>query len=205
MGGNSYNATENSTKATKTDPLQDFDVILSSRFRFLYWKVSKQTMTSNLQNEIQQAAIVPVAENGLPSPADLPEAMIVIYDGKCKFCTKQVKRLQRWDGKNRLSFVSLHDPFVTTCFPELTHEKLLEQMFVIDQSGTSFGGAAAFQVLTRKLPRLWILAPLLHIPFTLPIWQWMYMQVARRRYQLDKEQGEICEGDSCDIHFGKKS
>lgn len=130
--------------------------------------------------------------------------MVVIFDGKCSFCTKQVKRLNRWDGKQRLSYVSLHDPWVATHCPELTSEMLLEQMYVIDRAGNSFGGAAAVRVLSKTLPRLWILAPLLHIPFSLPLWQWMYMVVARRRYQLDKDQGEVCEGDTCEIHFGKK-
>ncbi len=145
-----------------------------------------------------------VSQNGLPSPTELPSAVVLIYDGKCQFCTQQVKRLHRWDGKERLAFISLHDPSVTAAYPDLTHEKLLEQMYIVDQAGNRHGGAAAFRVLTRKLPRLWLIVPLLHIPFSLPIWQWMYMQVARRRYQLSKDQGAVCDGDSCDIHFGKK-
>jgi predicted DCC family thiol-disulfide oxidoreductase YuxK len=72
-------------------------------------------------------------------------------------------------------------------------------MYVITPEGRRYGGAAAFRYLTRRLPRLWILAPLLHLPFSLPLWQWAYRQVARRRYQLAKS--EPCEGDVCKVHF----
>ena len=34
----------------------------------------------------------------LPSPADRPEAEVVIYDGHCRICTGQIRRLARWDG-----------------------------------------------------------------------------------------------------------
>lgn len=165
-------------------------------------------MATSTPTDATQTEQVPEAKlpslNGLPSPTELPNALIVIYDGKCQFCKQQVKRLHRWDGKGRLAFISLHDPWVGESFPNLTYEMLLEQMYVVDQSGNQSGGAAAFRVLTRKLPKLWLLAPLLHVPFSLPLWQWMYMQVARRRYQLAKSQGAACDGDTCDIHFGNK-
>ena len=42
----------------------------------------------------------------------------------------------------------------------------------------------------------------MYIPFTLPIWQWMYMKVAERRYRLAGK--DDCETGNCEIHFGKK-
>jgi len=146
-----------------------------------------------------------VSENGLPAPDARPNSTVVIYDGKCAFCTKSVKRLMNWDGGKRLSFVSLHHQFVATNYPELTKEMLLEQMYVVTPSGDYLGGAAAFRFLTCKLPRLWVLMPILHIPFSLPLWQWGYSQVAKRRYQLDKKQGVVCDDDGCEIHFGSKN
>lgn len=161
--------------------------------------------STTAQQSAQTEIATPVRENGLPSPADLPASIVVIYDGKCKFCTKQVKRLKQWDGKNRLSFVSLHDPFVRESYPDLSPDALLKQLYVISPTGTRYGGAAAFRFLTLRLPRLWILAPIMHIPFSLPLWQWCYLQVAKRRYRLSKDQGEVCEDDACEIHFGGKA
>ena len=66
-------------------------------------------------------------------------------------------------------------------FPELSSEQLQEQMFVIDTQGNARGGAVAVRYLSRKLPLLWPLALLLHIPGTLPLWNWLYAFVAKRR------------------------
>lgn len=136
----------------------------------------------------------------LPTPQELPNADVVIYDGHCKFCTGQVQNLKRMDGGNRLAFVSLHDPFVATHYPDLTYDMLMDQLYVVDQAGNRYGGAAAFRYLSRKLPKLWLLAPVMHIPFTLPLWQWGYRQVAKRRYLMGKTT-DTCDGDECKVHF----
>jgi predicted DCC family thiol-disulfide oxidoreductase YuxK len=139
----------------------------------------------------------------LPSIQDNPEADVVIYDGDCKFCTGQVQRLAWLDGAGRrLAFISLHDPEVARRWPDLTYDMLMDQMYVVDRQGRRHGGAAAFRYLTRRLPWLWPLAPLMHVPFTLPIWQWGYRQVAKRRYKL-MGKTERCENDTCAVHFGK--
>jgi predicted DCC family thiol-disulfide oxidoreductase YuxK len=122
----------------------------------------------------------------LPTPTDLPEADLVIYDGNCAFCRGQVARLARWDGRQRLVFVSLHDRWVAERFPDLSREQLLQQMYVVTRDGRRYAGAEALRYLTRRLPRLWPLAPLLHIPFSLAFWDWIYRRIARRRYQLNR-------------------
>jgi predicted DCC family thiol-disulfide oxidoreductase YuxK len=134
----------------------------------------------------------------LPSPTDLPRTDVVIYDGACQFCLRQVDRLRRLDGKGRLAFLSLHEPAVRELCPNLTHEQLMEQMYVRDTRGGQHGGVAALRYLARRLPRLWPLLPLLYIPFCLPLLQWLYRQVATRRYQWNKEE---CESGTCKAHF----
>jgi predicted DCC family thiol-disulfide oxidoreductase YuxK len=137
----------------------------------------------------------------LPTPAENPDAEIVIFDGHCKFCTAQVKNLARWDKDGRrLAFLSLHDPEVAKRYPDLTYEQMMEQMYVVDQQGHRYGGADAFRHLTTKLPRLYWLAPLMHIPFTAPIWRWGYRQVAKRRYRMGKT-ADACDDGACKVHF----
>ncbi len=134
----------------------------------------------------------------LPTPEDRPGTAVVIYDGDCRFCTAQVQRLARWDRRQKLSFLSLHDPAVSELCPDLTHDDLMREMYLLNPDQQRFAGAAAFQRLTRMIPRLWPLAPLLHIPFSLPLWQWLYRQFAKRRYRFGKT--TECEG-TCSIHF----
>lgn len=143
------------------------------------------------------------ARTKLPSIDDNPEADILIYDGDCRFCTGQVERLARFDGTGRrLAFISLHDPEVARRWPDLTYDMLMEQMYLVDRQGNRYGGAAAFRYLSRKLPWLWPLAPLMHLPFSLPLWQWMYRQVAKRRYKL-MGKTHSCDGDACAVHLNK--
>ena len=146
-------------------------------------------------------AAAPKTAPALPTPAERPEADIVVYDGHCKFCTGQVQNLARWDTRHRLAYLSLHDPEVARRFPDLTHEQLMEQMYVVDHRGRRHGGAAAFRYLTTRLPRLYLLAPILHIPCTLPLWQWGYKQVAKRRYLLMGKTADACDDDACQVHF----
>ena len=137
----------------------------------------------------------------LPTPDQFPEADVVIYDGHCFFCKGQVARLHRLDGRNRLAFISLHDESVARRYPDLTHDQMMKQMYVIDRQGGRHGGANAIRYLSRRLPSLWLLAPLLHIPFTLPLWSWLYNQIAIRRYRMNPPAN--CENGACEIHFRK--
>jgi predicted DCC family thiol-disulfide oxidoreductase YuxK len=134
----------------------------------------------------------------LPTPHDHPNAEVVIYDGHCQFCTAQVRRLHRWDGKKRLAFISLHDPFVADHYPDLSIEQMMQALYFIDRYERRHRSASAIRVISRRLPKLWPLALLLHIPLTLPIWNWGYQQIAKRRYRL------TCESDACEIHFKSK-
>lgn len=118
----------------------------------------------------------------IPDPDERPGSDVVLYDGHCLFCRRQVKRLHGVDFGRRLSFLSLHDPRVAERYPDLTHEQLMEQMHLVDTTGRRHAGAGVFRYLTRQLPPLWPLAPLLYLPFSLPLWNWLYGQIARRRY-----------------------
>lgn len=140
------------------------------------------------------------AAETLPSPRNHPQADVVIYDGQCAMCRAQVRRIARWDSGRRLAFLSLHDPAVAARYPDLTHDRLMREMVVVDRQGGRRGGADAVRYLSRRLPRLWPLAPLLHIPGSLPVWRWMYRLVARYRYLLGGK--SACEDASCTVHAG---
>ena len=135
----------------------------------------------------------------LPDPDTLTDADVVIYDGQCNFCRASVDKLRRLDvGGRRLAFISLHDPRVAERFPDLTHQQLMEQMYVVGQDGRDYGGADAVRYLSRRLPTLWLAAPILHLPGTANLWRWLYQQVAKRRYKLA---GNSCENDVCSVHM----
>lgn len=155
-----------------------------------------------IQGEIRVFAENPMLRSpDLPDPDTLSGSDVVIFDGECNFCRRQVTNLCRLDwGGNRLSFLSLHDPRVGERYPDLTHDELMEQMFVIDRSDRRHAGADAVRYLSRRLPLLWVTAPILHLPGTARLWRWMYRQVAKRRYKLA---GKSCENEACSVHMKK--
>ncbi len=137
--------------------------------------------------------------HSLPDPEQRPAAPVVIWDGHCKFCLSQVQRLRRFDLFGQLAYISLHDPRVAERYPDLSHTELMKQMWVVTSDGRRFGGADAGRYLSRKLPGLWWLAPLLHIPLSMPLWRRLYAKIAERRYRLS---GTSCDSDeSCSVHF----
>lgn len=135
----------------------------------------------------------------LPDPDDYPDRDVVIYDGDCRFCTSGVKKIKLMDRfGQRLAFISLHDPRVAQRYSDLSNDDLMKEMYVVDTRGNRHGGADAVRYLSRRLPLLWIVAPILHLPGTAGLWRWMYRQVAKRRYKIA---GKTCENDACTIHF----
>ncbi len=165
-------------------------------------EVENQTQTSNegTPDEFAEDALF-----GVPSPEELPSADVVIFDGKCVFCRKSVKLLDSWVAKDQLAYVSLHDPYVRELIPELSHEQMMNQMYLVSrEDGSVHGGAEAIRYLSTRSWKLWLAAPFLHFPFSMPLWQWMYQQVAKRRYKIANKDGEPCDEDgTCKIHFDR--
>lgn len=133
-----------------------------------------------------------------PTLADRPDAYVLIFDGQCRFCRANMRALAAID-EGRVAYISLHDPKVSERWPDLSHEQMMQRIYLVDDKGNKYGGAAAFRFLSRKLMGLWILAPLLHIPFSLPLWQFVYKWIAKIRYRFGRI--EECEDGTCSLHF----
>ncbi|XZE54048.1 thiol-disulfide oxidoreductase DCC family protein [Planctomycetaceae bacterium SH139] len=144
--------------------------------------------------------------HALADPDTNPGRDVVIYDGHCQFCTAGVRRLASLDKWSsvfgrplRLSFISLHDSRVQNRYSDLSYDQLMEQMYVIDRQNRRHGGADAVRYLSRRLPLLWPVVPILHFPGTARLWRWLYQQFARQRYRWNRDS---CENGTCAVHFG---
>ena len=132
----------------------------------------------------------------LPDPDQRPDSDVVIYDGNCGICTSQIRKLRWWDAGNRLSYVSLHDEQVQSRWPDLLPQRLEQEMCVVDRSGRRHWGPEAVRYLTRRLPRLWWAAPILHFPGSMLLWRPLYRWIARNRFRLS---GQSCETGGCRV------
>ena len=137
------------------------------------------------------------AKVALPTPADRPNADVVLYDGACGICTRQVARLPWWDSQGSLAYLSIHDPEIARRWPDLSRERLLEEMCIVDVHGERHWGPYALRYLTRRLRRLWWAAPLFHFPGFMWVGEPLYRFIARNRYRLSRTG---CDGDACDVH-----
>lgn len=126
-------------------------------------------------------------EQRLPGPDRRPEADVVVYDGSCPLCRGTADWLAQLDGRGRLAFLPLQDPRVRQRYPDLSPKELQQHVYVISPDGRRRKGAGAVRYLSRRLPALWAMAPLLHVPGTMPLWHWLYHQVARRRHGFDRK------------------
>lgn len=144
------------------------------------------------------ATAKPTAAKSLPTPTERPQADVVIYDGQCRICTSQIRSLLFWDCQKKLSYLSLHDPTVHEQWPDLPHDRLMEEMVIIDRRGNRHWGPEAIRYLTRRLRRLWWASPFLHFPGSMLVWRPLYRWVARNRYRLSG--GQACEEGTCELH-----
>jgi len=133
----------------------------------------------------------------LPTPAERPGADVVIFDGDCGICTAQINKLQRWDDRHKLAYLSLHDPEVARRWPDMSHDQLMQEMAVVDRSGQKYWGPEAIKFLTRRLPKLWWALPISHFPGSMALWRPLYRWVARNRYRFS---GKKCDTGACSLH-----
>ncbi|MCA9235425.1 MAG: DUF393 domain-containing protein [Planctomycetales bacterium] len=136
----------------------------------------------------------------LPTPAQRPAADVVLYDGACGICTAQVSKLPWWDCQGKLAYLSLHDPEVQQRWPDISLERLHEEMCIVDGQGRRHWGPYAIRYLTKRLRRLWWAMPALYFPGSMLVWKPLYRWIARNRYRLS---GTDCPDGACSIHRGK--
>jgi len=111
----------------------------------------------------------------------------LLYDGTCRFCVAQAKRLKRFAGPH-VQAESMYAEGVRSRFPMLPQPgpdgKIGELKFV-DQSGRMTGGAEAIAraLMTGRGPIAWG-AHLYFVPGARQLANAAYRAIARRRYRL---------------------
>jgi predicted DCC family thiol-disulfide oxidoreductase YuxK len=93
--------------------------------------------------------------------------------------------------------MSLHDPEVQRRWPDLSQERMMQEMVIVDRQGNRHWGAEAIRYLSRRLRRLWWASPFLHFPGSMYLWRPLYRWVARNRYRLS---GAKCDEGTCSLH-----
>ena len=121
---------------------------------------------------------------------------VLIYDGRCGFCLASLRRILVPDLFGYLLPVNYHTADdVRRLHPTLTPALCHSRMHVVEPGGRLSGGFAVFQRLALRLPLLWPLAPLVHLPGMGGIGGTVYRWVARNRYLFHANRA--CADNQC--------
>ncbi len=110
------------------------------------------------------------------------EKWVLIFDGDCQFCLRQVELVRRWDVDGRIEPL----PFQAADLARFGVERAAaeEAMHLVAPSGRVWRGAAAARELLRLLPRLRGLTWVFKLPGAMAIAEAVYRWVAKRRHRF---------------------
>lgn len=109
----------------------------------------------------------------------------VTYDGMCPICLRTVAILGYLDLRERLMLTNLEDPDAHLVVPPtITAADLHTQMHLVDPAGRAYSGFLAFRALTRLLPPLWPIVPLVYLPGVTWLGAQAYRHIASSRARV---------------------
>lgn len=119
---------------------------------------------------------------------------VIVYDGECSFCRRQIERLRSRDRAALFEYAPRQTPGLEDRFPALADADFNTGMRLIERDERLYVGADALYEITRRLtPWKWI-AWVYRIPGLTQLFRAIYNWIAANRYRL----GGRCESDTCD-------
>ena len=131
-----------------------------------------------------------------------PGKYVILYDGRCRFCTSGARRLESWMRRGAVERADFQQPEVLARFPGLSYEACMERLHLVTPDGRIFGGAEAIvqALATRRV--LGRLAYLYYLPGLRWLLDRLYGIIAANRYRLlGRSAAERCDGGTCALHF----
>jgi len=121
---------------------------------------------------------------------------VVIYDGACVFCHRQVERLRRLDRLGRLSFIPMQAPDLEQRFPQIAGGDFNTGMRFIDAADRVYVGADAVHQIVRRLPLVRFATWLYRVPGLHWAANQAYGWIAANRFRMaDPCEDEVCASD----------
>ena len=119
--------------------------------------------------------------------------LTVIHDGQCRLCRRAVGLLRLLDWRRRLACLDLHDreglpPAAAALDPAALHRDI----HAVTAAGRVHRGFAAYRAIAWRLPLLWPLAPLLHLPPVAALGSRVYRYIADQRMRTGCAGGPAC-------------
>ncbi len=126
---------------------------------------------------------------------DVNEPWVVVYDGECPFCQRQIARIRRRDSLDKFEYLPRQDAGLTDRFPALADGDFDTGMRLIRPDGRIYVGADSVYHIARQLPAWRWFAWLYRIPGIHAVARAAYAWVAARRQSLSRN----CNDDTCAV------
>lgn len=127
------------------------------------------------------------------SVSPLDRRSVLVYDGDCPFCLKQIARIRRWDRAESFEYVPRRTPGLEERFPKLAEGDFNTGMRLVSPDGSIHVGADAVYQIARALPFWRRLAWLYRVPGLRRLARGIYAWIAAHRRSL----AGTCEDDVC--------
>jgi predicted DCC family thiol-disulfide oxidoreductase YuxK len=124
--------------------------------------------------------------------------LIALYDGHCRMCTREARRLARIAGREAVDARSFQEDGALDPFPGVTHSACMKALHVIAPDGAVYAGAEAVARLAARAPLWGWLAFGYYLPGVRFLAERAYAWVAKNRYRWNKD---ACDpGGTCHLH-----
>jgi predicted DCC family thiol-disulfide oxidoreductase YuxK len=138
-----------------------------------------------------------------PSPTSTAapggDRLVVLFDGTCRFCTREAKRL-RGLGGDQVELRSFQDDGVLDAFPGITHEAAMQRIHAVTPEGRVYAGAEAIARILTIVPAWGWIGFGYYVPGVRQLAELGYRLVAKYRYRLLGRGDDACDGGTCHLH-----
>lgn len=133
-----------------------------------------------------------------------PGGYVILYDGLCRFCTRQSRRLLSLARPGMVEVVNFQETSVLNRFPGISHDACMKAMHLVEPNGrVSKGPEAIVRVIATRPIFRWI-PVIYYLPGLRQLWNWLYAFVAAHRYQFWGKLDSACDQGTCSLHGHKK-
>lgn len=129
--------------------------------------------------------------------------LVVVFDGHCRFCTAASGWLKSFARPDHIRLVSSKDEAELAKYPQVTPEALGKAIQLVSPDGDLAQGGAAIARALNTRPAWRVVTWLYWVPGLRRLWDWLYAQVAKRRYNIAGTTSP-CENGACPVDFSKR-
>ncbi len=108
--------------------------------------------------------------------------LTIFYDGNCPLCATEMAHLKKYDAKNKIQLVNIHEDDFSTRYPSVCFDEAMKILHGHYNAQLLLGLAVTHRAWTLVGKGFWV-APL-NWPIIKTISHWVYLGLAKYRHQI---------------------